>query len=144
MKLSLLTRIASVTALTLGFSVSAIANNYSVQSASNLGDATGACYLDTTGWDTPSANRCFGSNFSVGGGSTTVVFSVLGINQSSGQFGVQYLDGTCDTVMNTVQEGKVCLRTINPGQKLKQRVRVTDNYTGESVILHTSANYMIL
>ncbi|HEY9031261.1 MAG TPA: hypothetical protein VIM93_07860 [Kangiella sp.] len=142
MKLNVLTRIASASALTLGLSVSAMANTYSVQSSSNLGDAAAACYIDTTGWDEARADRCFGSTFTINGDSTAV-FSVIGVNQSSSQFNVEYLDNTCDSIMNTTQEGKVCLRAIGPGQKLTQRVRVTDNYTGQSVVLDAVANYRV-
>lgn len=143
MKLNLLTRIASVSALTLGLSVSAMANNYSIQSSSNLNDATAACYIDTPAWDEATANRCGTSTYAISGDSTAV-FSVIGINQSSGQFSVQYLDNTCDSVMNTSQEGKVCLRAIGPGEKIKQRVKVTDNYSGQSVTLYATATYMIV
>ncbi|MBD3667923.1 MAG: hypothetical protein HUJ16_08190 [Kangiella sp.] len=143
MKLNLLTRIASVSALTLGLSVSAMANTYSVQSSSNLGDAAAACYIDTPAWDEATANRCGTSTLAISGDSTAV-FSVIGINQSSGQFSIQYLDNTCDSIMNTSQEGKVCLRAISPGEKLKQRVQVTDNNTGQSVVLYALANYRVL
>lgn len=143
MKLRKIAALASLPLLTLGFSSASSANDYSVQSASNLNDATAACYIDTPAWDVPSENRCFTSNFAVSG-SSVAIFSVLGVNQTSGQFTVQYLDGTCDSIINTVQEGKVCQRSINSGQKLKQRVRVTDNYSGQSVVLHASASYLIL
>lgn len=131
--------IALGTIFALG-SLASHANNYSQQSSNNLDNAEAGCYVDTPAWDTPTAGRCGASGTAP---SSTVAFVVLGVNQdlSQSQFTVEYLDNTCDSVNYYSQEGWVCQRTINPLQILTQRVKVTDNYTGQSKTMTARARY---
>ncbi|RKG67641.1 hypothetical protein D7V80_15340 [Corallococcus sp. CA054B] len=102
-------------------------------------DAVAACYVDTFAWDVLSGGSCFamGSPFA-----TTVVFGVLGIDQSGGRYVVQFLDGTCESNGYTLDEGNICLRTIGRNQTVSQRVQVYDTWTAEwSGILTAYASY---
>ncbi|WP_251359312.1 hypothetical protein [Kangiella sp. TOML190] len=111
----------------------------SSQSSNNLSAATGACYIDTPRFDRLRPNKCYG--ITSPGGQSIATFGVLGLDQSSGQFTVQYLGGTCDTILYTTQEGLVCNRVIYAGQNLTQRAKVTDNTTGQSKTVTATAIY---
>ena len=102
----------------------------------SLGSATAACYVDTPAYDITTPNYC---SSDITTATTTTVFSVLGIDQNSGQYTITYLDGTCDSISEFVQVGLACFRTIRRNQSLTQRVRVTDNYNSSSVILSATA-----
>jgi hypothetical protein len=104
----------------------------------NLSSAEAGCYVDTPAWDVATPGFCEGYSSA---SQTTAVFSVLGIDQSSGRYLIQYLDNTCSSVFYTVNEGWVCTRTIRPYRLVSQRVQVTDTATGQSVILRATAYY---
>ncbi|EAU69965.1 hypothetical protein [Stigmatella aurantiaca] len=104
----------------------------------NLFSAVAGCYVDTPAWDVATPGQCEAiSNAS----QTTAVFSVLGIDQSSGRYAIQYLDNTCASIFYTVNEGLVCTRTIRAYQFVSQRVQITDTVTGQSYIQSATAHY---
>jgi hypothetical protein len=104
----------------------------------DLSTAAAGCYVDTPAWDVATPNWCESTS---GASKTTVVFSVLGIDQSSGRYTIQYLDNTCASIHYTVSEGLVCSRPIRHFQYVTQRVQVTDTTTGQSRIMSATASY---
>ncbi|NMO19659.1 hypothetical protein HPC49_19795 [Pyxidicoccus fallax] len=69
------------------------------------------------------------------------VFVVMGLDQTGGRYTVQWLDGTCNYIGYSVQEGSYCTRNIYWGVT-QQRVQVIDNWTGAvSPILTAYAEY---
>ncbi len=104
-----------------------------------LESARAACYIDTTAWDVATPDYC--SAIVWWQPKATAVFSVVGIDQSSGRYQLTYLDNKCSRVWYTTQEGWLCSRSIGPFRDHLQRVQVTDLQTGQSVILSAIANY---
>jgi hypothetical protein len=104
----------------------------------SLSTAAAGCYVDTPAWDVATPNWCETISSAT---RTTAVFSVLGLDQSSGHYIVQYLDNTCASIFYTVNEGLVCTRSIRPYQYVTQRVQVTDTVTGQSRIMSATARY---
>lgn len=104
----------------------------------DLSSAAAGCYVDTPAWDVATPDWCETISSA---SQTTVVFSVLGIDQSSGRYTIQYLDNTCASINHTVSEGWICLRPIRPYQYVTQRVQVTDTATGQSRIMSATAYY---
>ncbi|MFP2924406.1 hypothetical protein ACLESO_04150 [Pyxidicoccus sp. 3LG] len=97
------------------------------------------CYVDTFAFDTPTRDFCYA--YIHGAHSSTAVFAVLDIDQTTGRDSIEYLDNTCNDVFYTLDEGLVCLRTLWANTSIAQRVRVTDTYTGSSVILSATAYF---
>lgn len=103
----------------------------------NVSSAQAACYVDSSAFDQLQAEGCFG----MGPFSGTAVFGVVGLDQSGGRYNVTWLDGTCNWIGYTVQEGSICVRSIYWGVTT-QRVQVIDTWTGTvSPILYATAEY---
>jgi hypothetical protein len=105
--------------------------------AQSVSSAEAGCYVDTSAFDSLSAGGCFG----MGSWSGTAVFGVLGLDQTGGRYNVIWLDGTCNYIGYSVQEGSYCRRNISWGTTT-QRVQVVDTWTGTvSPILYATAEY---
>ena len=103
-----------------------------------LADTMAGCYVDSPALDTARPNFCEGVGTSRTG---TAVFEVMGIDQSTGRYTIQYLDGTCASVFYTRNEGWVCFRSVGNRHSITQRVSVTDTSTGVTQIPSATASY---
>lgn len=130
----------TMTAAVMMFSRPSLAGEQSqgLMQLMDLSTAAAGCYVDTPAWDVATPSWCETVSSA---SKTTAVFSVLGIDQSSGRYSVQYLDNTCTSIFYTVNEGLVCTRPIRPHQYVTQRVQVTDTVTGQSRIMSATAYY---
>ena len=106
---------------------------------SSLQSARAACYIDTPAWDVATPDYC--TTVVWGASKALAVYSVVGINQASGQYRITYLGNTCTQTWSTTQEGLLCSRTTGPFRDFTQRVQVTDLYTGQSVTLQATSNW---
>jgi hypothetical protein len=134
----LLTGVAIAAVMTFSHATQAEEKSQDPMQLLDLSSAAAGCYVDTPAWDVATADSC--EAFS-SASSTTAVFSVLGLDQSSGRYTIQYLDNTCASIFYTTNEGLVCTRPIGSYQSISQRVQVTDTVTGQSRIMSATAYY---
>lgn len=133
-----LARVAVTATLTLGFTALAEEAESAQLETLNLPGASAGCYVDTPAFDVATPDSCFAT---LNRSSTVAIFSVLGLDQSSGRYSIQYLNNTCETVSYTTSEGWVCKRTIYPYSDITQWVQVTDTQTGASATFSATARY---
>jgi hypothetical protein len=135
---SLLTGVVIAAVMTFSQASQAEVKSQDPMQPLDLSSAAAGCYVDTPAWDVATPDWCEGISTA---STTTAVFSVLGLDQSSGRYTIQYLDNTCANIFYTLNEGLVCTRPIRRYQQISQRVQVTDTVTGQSRIMSATAYY---
>ncbi|MFY1828033.1 hypothetical protein ACN47A_19080 [Myxococcus fulvus] len=106
--------------------------------ALNVSSAMPACFVDTANWDYLSAYGCTANDSPP---STVVSWGVLGIDQTTGRYTLQFLDA-CYGHGDYQDTGYSCMSVIQKYQTLTMRSRVYDHWTGQwSGTLTAEASY---